>query len=311
MTSQESEVRRGTLYGASAYLMWGVFPLYFILLLPAGAPEILVHRIVWTMLFCLVVVTATRGWTTMSALLRTPRRLMLLGAAAVVIALNWGIYIHGVNSGRVIETSLGYFINPLVTVLLGVVVLRERLRPLQWTAVGIGAVAVVALTVDYGRPPWIALVLAASFATYGLLKNRVGRGVGAVASLTTETLVLAPFALSVLLWLELTGRGTFTTEGPWHPLLLVSTGVVTAVPLLLFASAARRVPLTALGLLQYSTPVMQFLVGVVIFDERMPASRWIGFAMVWLALVVLSVDAVRAARTHTLRARSAEPVPAA
>lgn len=293
--------------------MWGVFPLYFILLLPSTAPEILVHRIVWTMLVCVVVIAATRGWSTMSALLRAPRRLALLGGAAVVIALNWGVYIYGVNSEQVVETSLGYFINPLVTVLLGVFVLRERLRPLQWTAVGIGAVAVVALTVDYGRPPWIALVLAASFATYGLLKNRVGRGVGAVASLSTETLLLAPFAMSALLWFELTGRGTFSTEGPWHALLLISTGVVTAVPLLLFASAARRVPLTTIGLLQYCTPVMQFLCGVVILDERMPPSRWFGFALVWLALVLLSADALRAARTRGQQARTAEAdsVPAA
>lgn len=306
MTSHESEVRRGTLYGAAAYLLWGVFPLYFPLLEPAGAVEILLHRVLWSLLVCVVVVFAVRGWREVAKAARSGRRMALLGTASAVLAVNWGVYIYGVNSGQVVQSSLGYFINPVVTVLLGVLVLRERLRRGQWVAVGIGVVAVLVLTFDYGGPPWIALTLAFSFGIYGLVKNRVGRGVGALTSLTLETAVLAPIALGVLLWLELSGRGTFTSQGSGHALLLATTGIVTAVPLLFFASAARRVPLRTIGLLQYMTPVLQFLVGVVVYREAMPPSRWIGFSLVWFALVVLSVDAIRSARSRARLARAAE-----
>jgi chloramphenicol-sensitive protein RarD len=292
-------------FGTGAYLVWGVFPLYFLLLVPAGAFEVLVHRILWTLAFCTLLLTVTRTWRDLVPLLREPRRLLLLGAAAVVIAVNWVVYIYGVTTERVVEASLGYFINPLVTVLLGVMVLRERLRPLQWAALGIGAAAVAGLTVDYGRLPWISVVLAVSFGSYGLLKNRVGRGTGALASLTAETALLAPLALVALAWLTASGRSTFTLDPPGHGLLLASTGVATALPLLMFAAAARRIPLSTVGLLQYLTPVLQFLCGVVLLGERMPPSRWVGFAAVWLALVVLSVDAVRAARGRARQARSA------
>jgi chloramphenicol-sensitive protein RarD len=304
MTSHESEVRRGTLFGLGAYLLWGVFPLYFPLLRPAGAVEILLHRVLWSLLVCVVVLAVVGGWRDVLAVARSPRRLALLGLAAAMIGINWGVYIHGVNSGQVVQTSLGYFINPIVTVMLAVLLLRERLRPAQWVAVGIGVLAVAVLTVDYGQPPWIALVLAFSFATYGLMKNRVGRGVGALTSLTVETALLAPVAAGALVWLELAGRGTFTHDAPWHALLLASTGLVTAVPLLLFAAAARRVPLTTIGLLQYLTPVLQFAVGVVVYREQMPGSRWAGFALVWLALVVLTVDTLRSARFRARLARA-------
>ena len=310
MTHAEHEVRRGTAFGAGAYLLWGIFPLYFRLLLPAGPVEILLHRVVWSLLFCVVALLVVRdlSWV---RVVRSPRRLSLLALAAAVIAVNWGTYIYGVNSGQVVETSLGYFINPLVTVLLGVVLLRERLRRLQWVAVAIGAVAVAVLTVDYGRPPWIALVLAASFGTYGLVKKQVGGHVGALASLTTETALLTPVALGVLVWLEVTGRATFTQDAPWHPLLLASTGVATAIPLLLFAAAARRVPLVTIGLLQFITPVLQLLAGVVLLHERVPPSRWVGFSLVWLALIVLTVDSLHAARRRSRAARTAalEPTP--
>ena len=206
------------------------------------------------------------------------------------------------NSGRAVEAALGYFINPLVTVLLGVVVLREHLRRLQWAAVALGAVAVVVLTVGYGHLPWIALALALSFATYGLLKKHVGANVGAIASLTTETAVLFPLAAATLVWLEVTGRGTFTEQAPGHGLLLATTGIVTVVPLLLFAAGARRVPLVTMGLLQFITPVLQLLCAVLFLGETVPPSRWVGFAIVWAALVVLTVDAVRSSR----RAPSAE-----
>lgn len=298
-----SAERRGTTFGAGAYLLWGVFPLYFHALLPAGPVEIVVHRVVWSLAVCLLLVALTRQTSWIRPLLASPRQLSGLAVAALCIALNWGIYVYGVNSGRVVETALGYFINPLVTVLLGVVLLRERLSRTQWAAVVLGALAVVVLTVDYGHPPWIALALAISFATYGLLKKQLGVKVGAVASLTTETALLFPLALGALVWLELTGRGTFSEQPPAHGLLLASTGVATALPLLLFAAAARRVPLVTMGLLQFITPVLQLLCGVLLLGEAVPASRWIGFAIVWVALVLLAIDSIRTAR----RRRPAQP----
>jgi len=291
--------------GVAAYALWGSFPLYFSALAPAGALEVLVHRVLWSLVLCAVLLVALRGLGQLRALLGDRRRTGWLGLASVTIAANWGVYIYGVQSGNVIEASLGYFVNPLVTVLLGVLLLRERMRLAQWVAIGIGGLAVGVITVDYGRVPWIALVLALTFATYGLAKNRVGRGTPALVSLTGETLVLAPFAVAALVVLELAGEGTWTTAGPVHTALLVTTGVATTVPLLLFGAAARRVPLTTIGLLQYLTPVLQLLCGVLLLDEHMPPTRWVGFALVWLALVVLTADTLRAARRRSALARSA------
>jgi chloramphenicol-sensitive protein RarD len=301
-----SEVRRGVAFGFGAYLLWGIFPLYFRALEASGPVEILLHRILWSLLVLLLVIAAMRAFGDLRTVLRSPRLALRLGVAAVAIAVNWGVYIYAVNSGQVVEAALGYFINPLVTVALGVVVLGERLRAAQWTAVGIGALAVAVLTVDYGRLPWIALVLAFSFGAYGLLKKQVGGAVGALSGLTLETLVLAPFALGALGWYELSGRGTFTADAPWQGLLLASAGVVTVGPLLMFAAAARRVPLTTIGLLQYLTPVLQLLCGVLLLDERVPATRWIGFALVWTALAVLTADSLRASRR---RARAVADAP--
>lgn len=288
-----SESHRGVGYGLAAYLLWGTFPLYFRLLQRAGAVEIVLHRIVWSLVVCALLMTLTRRWREMAAVLRDPRRMLVPGGAAFLLALNWGVYIYGVNSGQVVEASLGYFINPLFTVALGVVVLGERLRRLQWAAVIVGLVAVLVLTVDYGRPPYIALVLAASFGTYGLAKNRVGLGLGAVAGLTVETMVLAPVALVGMAVMAATGTATATGEGAGHLMLLVSTGVATVVPLLAFAAAARRVPLSTVGLLQYLTPVLQLLVGVVFLGESLSPSRLFGFAIVWLALAILTADSIR------------------
>lgn len=295
--------RAGVLLGLCAYLMWGLFPLYFRLLEAAGAVEIVLHRIVWSLVACCVMVTVVRGWATVRS--ATRRQVLLLAAAAAVISVNWGVFIWAVNAGQVVEASLGYFINPLVSVLLGVLVLGERLRRVQWAAVGIAASAVGVLTFDYGRPPWIAIALAASFGSYGLLKNRVGRGVGALPGLTVETAVLAPLALGGLVWLGVTGRSTATAEGPGLVLLLMASGVLTALPLLLFAGAARRVPLSTIGLLQYITPVMQLLIGVLLFGEPMPPLRLAGFALVWVALAVFSVDGLRSAGRSRSRAREA------
>lgn len=288
-----TDQRRGTAYGVAAYLLWGLFPLYWPLLKPAGAIEILAHRIVWSLVFVVGALAVLRSGGWVRALLAAPATLARMSLAAVVIAANWAVYIWGVNHDRVVETSLGYFINPLVTVLIGVLLLHEHLRRLQWVAVGLGTVAVLVLTVDYGRPPWIALALAFSFATYGLLKKQVGATVGAVQSLTVETAALLLPAVGYLALLEGRGEAQFGHSGTGGALLLMSAGVVTAVPLLFFAASARRVPLSTLGLLQYLAPVLQFLTGVLLYDEPMPASRLAGFALVWTALVLLTVDGLR------------------
>ena len=304
--SEEQRRQQGTLYGFLAYLIWGAFPLYFATLRPAGPWEIVAHRIVWTLLLCAIVLVVTRDVRWLLDLARRPRRLAGVAGAGLLIATNWGIYTYAVLTGHVTEAALGYFLNPLVTVALGVIVLREQLRRLQWLAVGIGAVAAVYLTVDYGRPPWISLALALTFASYSLLKNRLGISLSALRSLAGESLVILPVAVGILVWLAGRGETTFLGEGTPHTLLMISTGVATAVPLLLFAAAASRVPLSTVGLLQFLTPVLQLLIGVVLMGERVPASRWVGFVLVWVALVVLTVDMLGAAhRTRRAGRRSA------
>jgi chloramphenicol-sensitive protein RarD len=300
------ERRTGVVAGLGAYVAWGVFPLYFPLLEPAGGVEIVAHRVAWSLVFIGLLLTVRRGWGQVRATVADRRSLAVLAAAAVLIAVNWLVYVLAVNSGHVIEASLGYFINPLVSVLLGVVVFRERLRRLQWVAVAVAALAVVVLTVDSGRPPWIALALATSFGLYGLMKKLVR--VEAVPGLFVETSVVFLPALAVVGVLEGHGDAAFGHEGVGNALLLMSTGLATAVPLLLFAAAARRVPLSTIGLLQYVTPLMQLSIGVFVYDEPMPPARLVGFAIVWLALAVFTVDSLRQAR-HSRRA-VAEPVPA-
>jgi chloramphenicol-sensitive protein RarD len=300
--------RRGVLYGVACYLLWGLFPLYWPLLEPAGAIEILAHRIVWSLLVVATVLAVTRSWAWVRPLLADRATLARMALAALLIALNWATYIWGVNNEHVVETSLGYFINPVVTVLIGVLVLHERLRPVQWIAIGLGAVAVVVLAVDYGRPPWIALTLAFSFGTYGLLKKQVGATVGAVQSLTVETAVLFVPALTFLVVLDARGDGQLGHSGLGHGLLLASAGIATAVPLLFFASAARRIPLSTLGLLQYIAPVLQFLTGVLLYDEPMPASRLVGFVLVWTALAVLTFDGLRHGHRTRRDARAQLPM---
>jgi len=291
-----TDERRGFLLGAAAYSMWGLFPLYWRLLVPAGAVEILAHRIAWSLLTMLVLTLALRRLPQLRGIFRDKRVLLLLLTAAAVISVNWGGFIYGVNANRVVEVSLGYFINPLVTVLLGVLVLGERLRPRQWTAIGIATLAVVILTVDYGHPPWIACLLAASFGTYGLAKKKAN--VEAVESLTFETLVLTPIALGYLLWLSASGHSTFTGHGVGHAVLLATTGLVTAIPLICFGAAAIRIPMTTLGLLQYLAPTIQFVLGLVVFHEGMGLVQWIGFVLVWVALVLFTADALRHRQTQ-------------
>ncbi|MEV6592274.1 EamA family transporter RarD [Streptomyces acidicola] len=308
MTGQSRrEHRIGLLNGFAAYGMWGVVPLFWPLLKPAGAIEILAHRMAW----CLVLVGAAllvlRRWSWAGELLRQPRRLGLVAVAAAVITVNWGVYIWAVNAGQVVEASLGYFINPLVTIALGVLLLKERLRPVQWVAVGVGFAAVLVLTVGYGRPPWVSLCLAFSFATYGLVKKKVN--LGGIESLAAETAIQFLPALGYLLWLGSRGDSTFGASGVGHAALLAATGVVTALPLVCFGAAAIRVPLSTLGLLQYLAPVFQFLLGILYFREAMPPERWAGFALVWLALSLLTWDALRTARraARTLRSEISAP----
>ena len=283
--------RRGALYGACAYLLWGLFPLYWPLLAPAGAVEVLAHRILWSLVVVVVLLAALRRLGALREVLSDRGRALRLALAAVVIAVNWGTYIYGVTNERVVETSLGYFVNPIVTVLLAVVVLGERLRPAQWTALGLAFVAVVVLTVENGSPPWLALVLAFSFGAYGLLKKTAG--VGAVEGLAVETAVLLPVAALYVDFLGVTGTGTFGSEGAGHAGLLALSGLITAVPLLLFGAAASRVPLTTLGLLQYLAPTMQFLLGVTLFAEPLPLVKLLGFVLVWVGLALFTADLVR------------------
>lgn len=296
---------RGTAYGLAAYAMWGLFPLYFQTLRPAGAIEVLAHRVLWSLLVCLVVLTLAGQLRWLALLVRAPRTLAAVATAGVLIAANWTIYTFAVLAGHVTEASLGYFLNPLVTVGLGVMLLGERLRRMQWVAVATGAVAAIYLTLDYGSPPWISLALAVSFASYGLVKKHVGSSLSAIQSLTAETLVIAPAAVVIVIWLAQTGQQTFGTQGAGHTILLASAGLATAVPLLLFAAAARRVPLTTIGLLQFITPVLQLLSAVLLLGESMPASRWIGFAMVWVALILLTADSMVAVGRSRRLARSA------
>jgi len=293
------ERRLGVLSGLGAYALWGLFPLYFPLLEPATGLEIVAHRVLWSLLFVGLLLTVVRRWSHVRAAVAHRRTVVVLAGAAVLIATNWLIFVYGVNSGHVVETSLGYFINPLVSVVLGVVGFSERLRPLQWTAVGIAAVAVAVLTVDYGRPPWIALSLALTFGLYGLMKKLVK--VEAAPGLFVETAIVALPAAVALGVLHGTGSGTFAQVGAAHALLLVSSGAATAIPLLLFAAAARRIPLSTVGLLQYLTPLMQLAIGVFVYSEPMPPARLAGFAIVWLALGVFTVDMLRHARANSRR----------
>jgi chloramphenicol-sensitive protein RarD len=304
-----SPSRQGILYGVLAYFLWGLLPLYFKLLAGSGTLEITVHRYLWAVPTCGLVILATGQAKQLRALLRTPRLVGRLGIAAVALAATSVVYIYAVTTDQVVQTSLGYFINPLASVVLAVVVLGERLRRGQWAAVGIGLSAVLVISVDYGRPPWIALLLACSFGIYGLVKKQVGGNVSAIVGLTVEVLVLFPLAVTGLVVLAATGHETFTRDAPTHGLLLASGGIAIVAPLLPFAAAARRVPLTTIGLLQFLTPILQLVLGAGFFGEPVRFSEWIGFALVWVALTVLSIDAFRARpRSPELATNSPEPV---
>lgn len=293
-----SENSRGILYGVGAYGLWGMLPLYFLILLPATAVEIVANRVLWSLVFCALLLTVMRSWTKIRAVASNRRVLGTLTLAGLLIAVNWLVYTYGVTNGHAVEAALGYFINPIVSVLLGVFVLREKLRPLQWAAVGMGLVAVVVLAVGYGNVPWIALALAFSFGFYGFVKKRVGPSVDALSSLSIETAVLTPIAAAVMIWLTFSGGATLTTEGSGHFWIMAASGVITAVPLLFFGAAARRLPLTSIGMLQYLAPVLQFILALTVFREEMPPERWVGFGLVWVGLALLTVDMVRTVRKN-------------
>ncbi len=304
----ENARRRGTglAYVISAYALWGTFPLYFLLFAPASALEVVGFRIVLSFVFCLLLITVFRRWRAILGLVRQPRVVGAMALAGIFIYVNWLVYVFAVLNDQVVEASLGYFINPLVTVLLGVFMLRESLRPAQWVAVGVSAIAVLVIAIGYGTFPVISLVLAASFGMYGYVKSRVGAQVDALSGLTIETTALAPFALAQLFVLGSTAGLAFGQHGVGQAVAMLSAGVVTAVPLLMFAAGTRRLPLVAVGLAQYLTPVLQFVIGVATLGEPMPLERWIGFALVWVALLILSVDMVRAGRAS--RRASAPPL---
>ncbi len=296
------EQRRGFLFGVGAFGLWGLFPLYWKLLDDTGAIELLAHRILWSMVTIAGLVLLRRSLPQLKAVWADRTRRWWLVLAAVLITFNWGTFIWGVNNGHVVETSLGYFINPLFMVMLGVLVFSERLRRAQWIALGIAAIAVLALAIEYGRPPWVALILTASFGSYGLAKKRAGAP--AIEGMAIETAVVAPIALGVVVAFGLRGDDSVFTQDWWYVALVLLTGPVTALPLLLFGAAATRISLTTLGMLQYITPSMQFALGVLVYHEAMPPMRWAGFALVWLALAILTWDGL-AHRRRTLAVSAA------
>jgi chloramphenicol-sensitive protein RarD len=282
----------GLAFGAGAYLIWGSFPLLFQLSKFASPFETVVWRVVFGFLFAAILVTITKTWGQILALVKTPKKLVWVAVAAIFIFINWQVYVVAVVTGNVIETSLGYFINPLVTVMFAVVLLKEKLRRMQWVALGVGLIAVLVLTVDYGRPPWIAIVLALSFGTYSLAKNRVGRNIGALQSFTIESATVLPIAIIQLIVVASFGP-IMLLSGPMEAAVLIGLGIMTAVPLILFGAAASRIPLSMIGFIQYLTPVLQFSAGYFILSEEMPPVRWIGFGLVWVSLVILTSDAFR------------------
>lgn len=287
----------GVAYAGGAYLLWGILPLYFLLLVPTGPWEVVAWRVLLSLVFCILLLTVTRGWAAFGVIVRQPRLLGWTALAGLLIYVNWQVFVLGTLTGHVVETSLGYFINPITTVLLGVFILKERIRRLQWAAIGIAAVAVVVIVVAYRAFPWIALTLTASFGLYGLIKKKIGPAVDAVSGLTLESFWLIPIAIVQLIIVAQTPAGITMGQNGWaHALVLGFAGVVTAVPLLLFAAGTRRVNLSVIGMMQFMTPVMQFVIGAAVLGEPMPPERWVGFIIVWVAIGVFVIDLILAGR---------------
>lgn len=294
-------MNKGILSGIAAYAMWGFFPIYWKLLHDVPALQLLGHRIGWSFLLLMAFIFVTRQWQDFRASAFNPKVLGIYTVAGVLLSLNWLIYVWGVNAGFIVETSLGYFINPLLSVLFGVFFLREKLRPMQWVPVVVAAIGVIYLTVTYGRLPWIALSLAVTFGLYGLVKKL--SPLGSVYGLTLETGIVFPIALIYLAIVQLNGTGEFLHDGLTVDLLLIGAGVVTTIPLLMFASAAKQIPLNMIGVLQYFAPTIQFLIGVFIYKEPFDTTRFIGFGIVWIALIIFWAENLFAHRNPV------EPVP--
>jgi chloramphenicol-sensitive protein RarD len=286
--------KTGLLFGVSAYVLWGAFPLYWPLLEPASALEIVSHRAVWTMVFCIIILAITKSLRATRETMKRPKVAAKLFLTSILISINWLVYIWATNNGHVVEASLGYYINPLVMIGFGVIILKEKLRTLQWAAVGIATVGVLTLTIDYGRLPWIALTLAISWGSYGFVKKQLG--LGALEGLAIETLIASLPYLLYLIYIGDKGSGQFG-HGVGITILLMSAGAITAIPLLLFNGSTTRLPLTVIGLLQYITPTIQFSIGVWVRHEAMPTARWIGFLIIWIALTTLAIDLVKSSRT--------------
>ncbi len=292
---RKSESSVGLLYGLSAYLIWGSFPLIIAAASFADPFEVVVWRVVFGFIFAALLVSIVGGWKEILQIVKSAQRLKWVAVASLMIYINWVVYVVAVATGNVIESSLGYFINPLVTVLFAVLLLKEKLRPMQWVALSIGAVAVVVLTLDYGRLPFIAIALAVSFGIYSLAKNRVGKKIPALQSFTIESGLVVPVAL-VQLWLVSQSAQIMLFSGFVETSILVGFGILTAIPLILFGAAASRVPLSTIGFIQYLTPTIQFSIGFFVFGEPMPAVRWVGFALVWVSLAILTIDALKRKR---------------
>ena len=288
---QRSESSIGLLYGLLAYFIWGSFPLIINATEFANPFEVVVWRVVFGFLFAALLVSIVGGWREISQLIRSIKAMKWVAVASLFIFINWSVYVVAVATENVIETSLGYFINPLVTVLFAVIFLKEKLRTMQWVALSIGLLAVLVLSFDYGRLPFIALILAFSFAIYSLAKNKVGKKIPALQSFTIESGMVLPFAL-IQLWIVAQYSPIMILSGPFETSLLVAFGILTAIPLILFGAAASRVPLSTIGFIQYLTPTLQFSVGFFILGEPMPTVRWIGFGLVWISLAVLTFDAL-------------------
>lgn len=309
MNPEASTRAAGAAYATGAYLLWGLLPLYFLLLVPTGPWEIVAARVLFSFVFWILLLTVMRGWRRIMAIIRQPRLLGWTALSGLLIYVNWQVFLIGTLSDRVVETALGYFINPITTVLLGVFVLHERIRRLQWVAIGIAALAVVVIIVAYRSFPWIALSLTASFGVYGLIKKKIGPAVDAVSGLTLESLWLIPIAVVQLVIVAQTDGIVFGSVSGWHTALMLFAGIATAVPLLLFAAGARRVNLTVIGMIQFITPIMQFLTGVLILHEPMPLERWVGFIIVWVAVAVFLVDLLLATRSLAHRDPPEPPAP--
>lgn len=286
--------KTGLIFGISAYVLWGLFPLYWPLLEPAGALEIVGHRAVWSLVFCVLALAAAKAIKPAIETMRRPKVFLRLLAATALISINWIVYIWATNNGHVVEASLGYYINPIIMIAIGIILLKEKMRKLQWVSVSIAALGVLVLTIDYGRLPWVALALALSWGTYGFIKKQLG--LGALEGLGIETAIAAPFYLAYLTWIGVEGSGHIGS-GVGLTVLLIGSGVVTAIPLLLFNGAGNRLPYTVIGLLQFITPTLQFSIGVWVRHEAMPTARWAGFLIIWAALVVLAADLIRSSRT--------------